>query len=316
MEILLIAIVFAVTIYLVMTLVLSSDREKPAMKKRFSKYFRSTDVNDVQDLVFKEKRDNERKNRENRFQFASKELSNYLLVSGVKLSASEYIGAWALMTLIPLLLTLLVSRSGISAAAAGLIGFAVPPLLVQRARKSREEQFNKQLGESLTIMSNCVKAGFSFQQALESIANEMQPPISTEFSRTLREMHYGVSMAEALNHMVDRVKNKDLDLLVCAVLTAAQVGGNLSEILEVISETVKDRIKIKADVRILTASGRISGLIIGLLPVVIVLIVMLFNPDYFGSFFDSGIGKVMIAVSVALEAAGFFVISRLVDIQY
>jgi tight adherence protein B len=87
-------------------------------------------------------------------------------------------------------------------------------------------------------MVNCIKAGFSFQQAIESIAADMQPPISTEFAKTLREVHYGISLRDALKHMVDRVKNKDLDLLVTAVLTAMQVGGNLSEILEVIAGTI------------------------------------------------------------------------------
>lgn len=116
--------------------------------------------------------------------------------------------------------------------------------------------------------------------------------------------------------MVERVKNKDLDLLASAVLTSAQVGGNLSEILAVISETVKDRIKIKNEVRILTSSGRTSGLIIGLLPVFIILVLMLINPEYFNSFFDSQLGKFMMVLSVVLEATGFAIINKIVNIKY
>lgn len=116
--------------------------------------------------------------------------------------------------------------------------------------------------------------------------------------------------------MVERVKNKDLDLLVSAVLTCSQVGGNLSDILEVISETVKDRIKIKAEVRVMTSSGRTSGIIVGLMPVFIILILMLLNPSYFESFFDTQIGKVMLALSVLLEGIGFAVIHKIVDIKY
>lgn len=315
-SIVIITFLFIVTVYLIMTLILMSRGEKPTMKRRFSKYFKSMDIEEVQDLVLKERLENEKKKKTHGFNFASKELSNYLLSSGVKLSATEYITSWTLLTLVPMLVALILHRGVITATAAALIGFAIPPIIVQQSRKKREEQFNKQLSESLAIMSNSLKAWFSFQQAMESIASEMQPPISAEFSKTLREIQYGVSMEDALNHMVERVKNKDLDLLVSAVMTATQVGGNLSEILEVIAETVRDRIKIKADVRVLTASGRISGLIIGLLPIIIILIVMLVNPDYFASFFESQIGKIMMVVSVVLEATGFLVINKIVDIQY
>ena len=151
---------------------------------------------------------------------------------------------------------------------------------------------------------------------MESIANEMQPPVSTEFSKTLREIHFGVPLTDALNHMVDRVKSKDLDLLVSAVLTSAQVGGNLSEILDVISETVRERIRIKAEIKILTSSGRTSGFIIGMLPVFIVLALMILNPTYFGSFAQSDTGKGMIAVSILLEATGFAVINKIINIKY
>lgn len=314
MQVFLIALIFGLTVYLISTLLLSSGG-KPAMRDRFTKYFTETDVEDIQELVLKEKQENAKKKRIH-FSLGSKELSNYLVASGVKLSATEFISAWALSTFCPLLLAHFVSKAIVSIAAAGIIGFAIPPVLVQHTRKKQQEEFNKQLAESLTIMENSIKAGFTFQQAMESIAAEMQPPIATEFARSLREMRYGISMEDALRHMVDRVKNKDLDLLVCAVLTSAQVGGNLSEILSVIADTVKDRIKIKADVRVLTAQGRMSGLIIGLLPVVLILILMLVNPDYFGSFFESQIGKIMMVVAAGMETAGFLVIRKLVDIQY
>ena len=165
-------------------------------------------------------------------------------------------------------------------------------------------------------MRNCIKAGFSFQQSLESIAKEMQPPISIEFEKTLREMHYGISLEEALRHMEDRVKNKDFELLVTAVLISAQVGANLSDIMEIISETIQDRLKIKAEVRVLTTSGRFSGIIIGLLPVFMILILMVLNPSYFTSFVETMIGKVMLAVSVVLEVMGFLIIKKIVDIRY
>lgn len=312
---LLLSIVAGLFIYSLVTIILSANG-KVIVMGRFSKYLNTSTIDEVQYQVLKEKQENAKKKKLFKYQLANKEFSNYLAMSGVKLNATEYIGLWALSTFIPMLLVLLIKGSVITIIGIGIIGFAAPPFFVGRAGKKRQEEFDKQLGESLVIMGNCIKAGFSFGQAMESIATEMQPPISTEFSKALREVHYGISLEDALRHMVERVKNKDLDLLASAVLTSAQVGGNLSEILEVISETVKDRIKIKNEVRILTSSGRTSGLIIGLLPVFIILVLMLINPEYFHSFFDSQIGKFMMVISVVLETTGFVIINKIVNIKY
>jgi tight adherence protein B len=295
---------------------LLASNGKVIVKTRFNKYFNTVNLDEIQREVFKEKREQEKKKKSHKIQLANKEFSNYLAMSGVKLKATEFLCSWVLFTILPMLLVFLLLKNVIPVLGIGIICFSIPPFLVKRSRSKRQEEFNKQLGESLVIMRNCVKSGFSFQQAMESIATEMQPPISTEFTKTLREVRFGLSLEDALNHMVDRVKNKDLDLLVSAVLTSSQVGGNLSDILEVIAETVKDRLKIKAEVRVLTSSGRISGIIIGLLPVIIIVVLMLLNPDYFQSFFETQIGKIMLIISVVLEVVGFAVINKVVDIKY
>ena len=315
MQIFLISVFCGVFIYSIFTLILASSG-KAAMKRRLSKYFKRTDFDEVQIEVLKEKRKKAKEGKSHKFQLASKEFSNYLAMSGVKLRANEFMWSWGVVTILPAVIVYFVGNNAITAIGVGIIGLAIPPFIVQRSRKKRENEFNKQLGESLTIMENCIKAGFSFQQAMESIATDMQPPISTEFQKTLREVQYGVSFPDALRRMVDRVKNKDLDLLVSAVLISAQVGGNLSDIMEIISETVKDRLKIKAEVRVLTTSGRFSGIIIGLLPVFIILILMVINPDYFEGFVASDLGKIMLIASVFLEVAGFVTIRKIIDIKY
>lgn len=315
MQIFLISVLFGALVYSILTLSLSSG-VKAQTNRRLSKYFKKSDFDEVQVAVLKEKRKKAKKSKSNKLQLASDEFTNYLAMSGVKLRATEFVWAWVIASTVPALIAYLLSKNLITAFGVGIIGVAIPPVLVKRSRKKRENEFNKQLGDSLSIMENCIKAGFSFQQAMESIASDMQPPISTEFSKTLREVQYGISLSEALRHMVDRVKNKDLDLLVSAVLISSQVGGNLSDIMEVISDTVQDRLKIKADVRVLTTSGRFSGIIIGLLPVFIILFLMVINPNYFKSFVASDIGKVMLAVSVGLEAIGFLAIRKIIDIKY
>jgi tight adherence protein B len=288
---------------------------KELVEKRFKKYLDTDGISDIQDQLFKENLKKYRKKKNKKFKIASKEFSDYLTVSGIKLRATEFIYIWITLTYLPILIILFSGMSVITALGVAIIGFIIPPFLVQKARKKRQTEFNKQLGESLVIMSNCIKSGFTFQQSMESIANDMQPPISSEFSKTLREMRFGVNKNDALHHMVERVQNNDLGLLVSAVMTSEQVGGNLSEILDIISDTIKDRIRIKQEVRVLTAQGRMSGIVIGLLPVFIILLLMILNPAYFMSFFEAPIGKIMIAVSVMMEMIGFIIINKIVDIE-
>ena len=315
MEIILLSIFGGVLAYSVLTLALVYS-PKAIMRKRLGEYYKKADIEEIEVEVLKERRRKKKSKERRRFQFVSREIASYLAMSGVRLRPVEFVAGWALSATLPALIAYFISKSLVTALGIGVIGLAVPPLLVSRSRKKRESEFSKQLGESLSVMGNCIKAGFSFQQAMESIAREMPPPISTEFEMTLREMHYGISMEESLKHLVDRVNNKDLDLLVSSVLISAQVGGNLSDIIEIISDTVGDRLKIKSEVRVLTTSGRFSGLIIGLLPVLIILVLMVLNPNYFNTFAESNIGKAMLTVSALLEAVGFLSIRKIVDIKY
>ncbi|MCI1930724.1 MAG: type II secretion system F family protein [Clostridia bacterium] len=305
----------AVTIYFLI-LSFKKPSEKEVVGDRIKKYLDTESVSDVQEKFFAENRETIKKKKNRKFKIESKELGDYLLMSGIKLRASEFIYIWLACTYVPILVTFFLGASVVTSIAAAIIGFCIPPFFVRKAWKKRQQEFIRQLGEALVIMSNCIKAGFSFLQAMESIAEDMQPPISTEFSRTIREMRFGVTKNVALNHMVERVKNDDLGLLVSAVMTSEQVGGNLSEILDTISDTIKDRIRIKQEVRVLTAQGRMSGIVIGLLPVFIILFLMILNPDYFISFFESLIGKIMLGISVFMELIGFFIINKIVDIEY
>ena len=307
---------FAAAFVYFMILFMIKPSGKELIERRMKKYLNSDGISEIQDQVLKEKLEKSRKKKNRKFKIASKEFSDYLAASGMKLRASEFIYFWVGITYLPTFLILFSGASAVTAIGVAITGFIIPPFLVQRARKKRQTEFNKQLGESLVVMSNCIKAGFTFQQAMESIADDMQPPISTEFAKALREMRFGVSKNDALHQMVERVQNNDLGLLVSAVITSDQVGGNLSEILDIISDTIKDRIRIKQEIRVLSAQGRMSGIVIGLLPVAIIVMLMIMNPVYFMSFFESFIGKFMLGVSALMEAIGFMVIRKIVNIKF
>ena len=309
----LISVSAALLVFLLITLIFNNSSERQ-VKRRISVLMTDPDLDKIHEEVMKEKQKRDGMTRKG--STIGQKLEDELAMSGIKLNAREYLSAWAGLTLIPVLLMALLGRNIISILGVGIIGLVIPPLLVGRAKKKRQQLFNKQLSDSLVVMSNCMKSGYTFQQALESISSDMQPPISIEFARVLREIRYGVKQEDALIHMVKRVQNKDLAMLVSAVIVSSQVGANLSDILDNIAETIKDRIKIRDDVRILSAQGRISGLIIGLLPIIITLILMVINPTYILSFFHTQVGKMMICVGLIFEVIGFTIINRIVDIKY
>jgi tight adherence protein B len=188
-------------------------------------------------------------------------------------------------------------------------------LLLARSKRIRKRKFEKQLGESIVLISNNLRAGFTFQQAIESISKEMSEPIAGEFGHTMWEIKLGASMEEALERMAQRTDSYDLGLLVSAVFIQRKTGGNLADVLENISGTIKERLRIKGEIRSLTASGRISGLIIGMLPVFLTVVLMLVNPTYIMDFFMSTIGFVLMILAVIMEALGFLIIRKIIDIK-
>ena len=309
-----ISLVVALFIYIVLYILFSGSNTRQ-VRDRLARYFKTNDVDDVQEQFIREKSEEETRRKKDRFKLASKEFSNYIASSGLKLKANEFIYLWAGLTLIPMLLLVILGGNIVTGIALAIIGIAIPPFFVNNARKKREALFNNQLGQATILMSNSIKGGFTFLQSMESVSQEMQPPISTEFAKVLREIHFGVRQQDALNNMVERTKNKDLELLVSAVMTSAQVGSNLSEILDTISATIRDRIKIKNEIKTLTAQGRMSGMVIGLLPIFLVLAIMVMSPTYFEGFFETQMGKILLIVSIVLEVIGFSFINKIVNIK-
>lgn len=179
----------------------------------------------------------------------------------------------------------------------------------------RGKAFNNQLGDTLVMMSNALRAGFSFQQAMELIAREMEAPIGVEFQKVLSELALGASIETALGHMSKRVQSKDFDLVITAVLIQRQVGGNLSQILDTISDTIRERIRMRNEISSLTAQGKLSGIIVGAVPFAIVGFLYLNDPHYLQPMLDSTIGKLLLAAAAALELIAVLIIRKIVDIR-
>ncbi len=257
----------------------------------------------------------EKKRREKRKSGFAKKLAAELVSAGILLKPEEYLLIWAGSTIVPSLLFYIAGGQLISVAAVLMVGLIIPPLLVARSKRKRMKKFEKQLADSIILISNSLRAGFTFQQAMESVSKEMPEPIAGEFKRTLLEIQLGSATDEAMERMVVRTNSADVSLLISAVLIQWKAGGNLADVLDNISGTIRERLRIKGEIRVLTSSGRMSGLIIGLLPIFLVIILMIINPIYITEFFVTTIGMILVVIAVLMELVGFFFFLKIINIK-
>lgn len=196
-----------------------------------------------------------------------------------------------------------------------LVGLFAPYLYLKYSQRRRLAKFNDQIADSLSVISNSLKAGYSFFQAMETVSREMSPPISEEFTRVLKEVNLGNPAEEALESLTERVDSDDLDLVITAVLIQRQVGGNLSEILDSISHTIRERIRIQGEIKTLTAQGRISGIIVSILPLGLGVLLYVINPEYMTPLFTHPLGQTMLGVALFSQLLGAVLIKKVVTIQ-
>ncbi|MDQ6876345.1 MAG: type II secretion system F family protein [Candidatus Dormibacteraeota bacterium] len=242
-------------------------------------------------------------------------LTEDLARAGLNITPAEYllfrIGAVALGALIGLF------RFGISAGpiVLGVIGFILPPLVVSYLQRRRQNLFNEQLTAMLQLLSNSLKTGYAIDRALETVATKSRPPVSTEFERVTTEITLGTSVEDALSALLLRINSPDLEFIVTAILLHIRVGGNLAEVLDTISDTLRDRLQTKRDMSVLTAQSRASATIITGLPILLALGLYVFVPGYFAPMTTTFIGAVLLGVAGFLILIGNVLINRMTSLQ-
>lgn len=179
----------------------------------------------------------------------------------------------------------------------------------------RRNAFTEQLGDCLNTVANALRAGYSFPQAVDAVAREMEPPISDEFAQVSRELSMSVPLEAALEAMGRRVGSRDLDLVITAVLIQREVGGNLAQILDSISDTIQERIRMKREIFALTAQGRLSAWVLIVLPFIMALFLYMFKREQLMVLINDPIGRIALAGSLILEIIGYVVIQRIVHID-
>jgi tight adherence protein B len=198
---------------------------------------------------------------------------------------------------------------------APIIGYFLPTFYVRYRIGQRLRKFNGQLGDTLTLLSNALKAGYSFAQAIDTVAKNAVAPIGDEFGRAVREMNLGGSPDEALGNITKRIASNDFDLVATAYSIHRTVGGNLAEILDNIAYTIRERVRIKGEIQTLTAQARASGTIITALPILLATFMFFVTPTYFQPMFSSIIGWILLAIGGFMIFIGNLIIRRIVAIE-
>jgi tight adherence protein B len=222
-------------------------------------------------------------------------------VAGLALAAAAGMPGWLLLLLsLALLLT----------------GWLLPRMYVGQVRSRRETQIATQLPEALTAIAKSLRAGTGLLQALGYAATETPAPLGTELQVTLRELQLGADADETFGRMSARVGNADLDIAITAILIQRSVGGNLSEILTNVTRTIRERVKLQSEIRVLTARQKLQGNLVSALPVVVAVAFIALNPDTGKLLYNNGVGRIALAVGIGFELLGLWLIRRMSVIEY
>jgi tight adherence protein B len=246
-------------------------------------------------------------------------IARELARADLKLRTAEYI---IVVIFVGLLMSAFIwyigGRNIIVAIIGFIIGIMLPRMYVKRQQAQRLQRFNEQLADMLNLMVNGLRAGYSTMQAMEAVSREMPAPIADEFRRVVQEMQLGISMEAALENLLRRIPSDDLDLVVAAMNVQREVGGNLAEILDTISYTIRERVRIKGEIRVLTSQVIYSGRFLAMMPLIISAALWFLNRPYMMQFFNPDtriVGMIALGIGVLMIAMGYFVMTRIATID-
>ena len=197
----------------------------------------------------------------------------------------------------------------------GVVGFFIPRFYLRIRQGRRLKEFNNQLSDAVMLLSNALRSGYSLLMSMDTIATQLAPPISTEFSRVVREIGLGIPNDVAFQNLLRRIDSDDLDLMITAINVQHEVGGNLAEILDKIGHIIRERVRIKGEIQTLTAMQRASSYIITALPVIMALVISVINTEYMSTLWTTLCGWIMMTVAVIMLVIGFLIIRKIVDIE-
>ena len=304
-------------ILLIVGIVLSSSGERRLVDDRLNKYIEEGENIDatkeskgaLTDWVNK---------RVERSSFGDR-IARDLARADLKFKPGEYIALYVIAIVGGALISYLAgSRLPVSALIGAVIGAFLPGLYVRNQQARRLIRFNDQLPDMLNLVVNGLRAGYSTMQAMEAVSKELPAPISDEFKRVVQEMQLGIPMEKALDNLLRRIPSPDLDFVVTAINVQREVGGNLAEIMDVISFTIRERIRIKGEIRALTAQAVYSGRALAIMPVGLLCILWFLNRSYVMEFFNKQnalCGGIALGIAAILIVSGYYVMVRIGNVE-
>jgi tight adherence protein B len=249
-------------------------------------------------------------------------LSRELARADIKLKVGEYIAIMIIAACgVGIIFYLIGGRSLLLALGGGAIGLFIPRFYVRSQQSRRLIRFNDQLSDMLNLMVNGLRAGYSTMQAMEAVSKELPAPICDEFRRVVQEMQLGVPMQLSLENLLRRIPSEDLDLVITAINVQREVGGNLAEILDTISYTIRERVRIKGEIRVLTTQVMYSGRFLALMPLIVMGILFVLNREYMMEFFKPEnnapipCGYISLVCSAILIIVGYVIMNKIADIE-
>jgi tight adherence protein B len=281
-----------------------------------------------EDFAIKEKIQNDKKNKLSVLTILSnlipninfsekyhKKLETELMKSDIPITVEELLVVKIITSVAFAFLTYVLLKDFIITLFIFILIWILPKVIISYRKKERVKTFNEQLNEGTMIISNSLKAGYSFLQAIAAVSAETKDPFAKEFKKLLKEMSLGISEEIALQNMLNRMESQDLRLIVNAILIQKDIGGNLSEILDNISETIRERQKIQNELKTLTAQGRLSGIIVMLIPFSLGITLYFLNKEYIMLLFTTPSGLIMITIAFINQILGLIMIRKIINID-
>ena len=289
---------------------------KIAADKRMEELKKQEGYTEVALVKSKKKRRRKKEGQNGFFVKIGSALYGQLQSADIKMRPEEFLLIWIIISVLPALFILLISESLAPVAlGATVVGAFIPFILIKIKQKQRVKKFDVQLSDALMISCSSLRAGLSFTQAMEAISRDMPDPISSEFSVVLEEMTMGMPMEEALERLNKRINSDYLPLMVSSVLIQRQTGGNLSSILEGIANSIKEKMKLKQELKASTASGRSTAVMVGSMPIALCVLFYFVNKEFIMPLFTTSTGHIFLGIAIGLEVLCFIAVKKIVSIK-
>jgi len=235
--------------------------------------------------------------------------------AGIPLRVGEYLTLRFALAVVLFVVVLILAHNLLIALPMLLVGYFLPRWYVGSRRRSRQAKINQQLVEMLNLVSNSLKSGYGLLQSFEFAARQLSPPLASELKRMLQEANLGAGAEPAFQGLAERINTADMDLVITAINIQRTVGGNLAQVLDGVAYTMRERERIRGEVRTLTSQQRMTGMVIGALPIFIGLLFFAMNPDYMTPLFTETVGKVLLVGAAGSEVVGILVIRALMAFE-